>query len=201
MTLPIIAQVGLPALIKGLAEGLSNVKTPVAQGASAALDQLSASFGTPQMSGADVAELNRHLEKMSELDAAHDASMVTQVNESLRAESASTDPYVRRMRPTFGYIIAATWGAQMLALAYIIIFDTAQAGMVIDAMAQLGTIWGVGLSVLGIYIYKRSEEKQRNSDASSNYDAANGAVNGAANTAQSKSAAAPIAASSGRFNE
>lgn len=198
MTLPIIAQIGLPALIKGLAEGLSNVKTPVAQGASAALDQLSASFGTPQMSGADVAELNRHLEKMSELDASRDASMITQVNESLRAEAASNDPYVRRMRPTFGYIIAATWGAQMLALAYVIIFDTVQAGMVIDAMAQLSTIWGVGLSVLGIYIYKRSEEKQRVIPASNAASGSSGGSSGASNASAAKPAApAPV----GRYNE
>lgn len=204
MTLPIIAQIGLPALIKGLAEGLSNVKTPVAQGASAALDQLSASFGTPQMSGADVAELNRHLEKMSELDASRDASLITQVNESLRAEAASNDPYVRRMRPTFGYIIAATWGAQMLALAYVIIFDTVQAGMVIDAMAQLSTIWGVGLSVLCIYIYKRSEEKQRvipASNAASNA-VSGGASDGGSSGASNASAARPATpAPVGRYNE
>ncbi|MBL8639759.1 MAG: ribokinase [Alphaproteobacteria bacterium] len=200
MTLPIIAQIGLPALIKGLAEGLSNVKTPVAQGASAALDQLSASFGTPQMSGADVAELNRHLEKMSELDASRDASMITQVNESLRAEAASNDPYVRRMRPTFGYIIAATWGAQMLALAYVIIFNTTEAISVIAAMAQLGTIWGIGLSVLGIYIYKRSEEKQRNADASVSYDAANSAANEAANANGASSSAPRATASKPRPN-
>lgn len=200
MTLPIIAQIGLPALIKGLAEGLSNVKTPVAQGASAALDQLSASFGTPQMSGADVAELNRHLEKMSELDASRDASMITQVNESLRAEAASNDPYVRRMRPTFGYIIAATWGAQMLALAYVIIFDTVQAGMVIDAMAQLSTIWGVGLSVLGIYIYKRSEEKQRVIPAS-NAASGGGSSSGSSGASNVSTAKPAVPAPVGRYNE
>ena len=27
-------------------------------------------------------------------------------------------------------------------------------------MASLGTIWTVGLSVLGIYVYKRSQEKR-----------------------------------------
>lgn len=198
MTLPIIAQIGLPALIKGLAEGLSNVKTPVAQGASAALDQLGASFGTPQMSGADVAELNRHLEKMSELDTARDANMITQVNESLRAEAASSDPYVRRMRPTFGYIIAATWGAQMLALAYVIIFNTTEAISVIAAMAQLGTIWGIGLSVLGIYIYKRSEEKQRVIPASNAASGSSGGSSGASNASPARSTTpAPV----GRYNE
>jgi len=63
------------------------------------------------------------------------------------------------MRPSFGYILALTWLAQMLAVAYVIAFDPARAGTVIGAMASLSTIWTVGLSVLGIYVYKRSQEK------------------------------------------
>lgn len=65
------------------------------------------------------------------------------------------------MRPTFGYLIAVTWAAQMLALAYVIVFETGKASLVIEAMESLGTIWAVGLSVLGIYVYKRSEEKKQ----------------------------------------
>jgi biotin transporter BioY len=64
------------------------------------------------------------------------------------------------MRPTFGYIIAMTWAAQMFAIAYVIVFETNQAALVIEAVQSLGTIWAVGLSVLGIYVYKRSEEKK-----------------------------------------
>jgi hypothetical protein len=70
------------------------------------------------------------------------------------------DAYVRRMRPTFGYIMAVTWLAQMGSIAWIIVADPVQANLIITAMASLGTIWSVGLSVLGIYVYKRSEEKR-----------------------------------------
>lgn len=45
MVLPIIAQVGIPVLVKGLAEGLSQIKSPLAQGASAALSQLGEAMG------------------------------------------------------------------------------------------------------------------------------------------------------------
>lgn len=48
----------------------------------------------------------------------------------------------------------------MLALAWVIIFETEKASIVINAMESLGTIWAVGLSVLGIYVYKRSEDKK-----------------------------------------
>jgi hypothetical protein len=85
---------------------------------------------------------------------------ISQVNQSLRAEIASEDKYVRRMRPTFGYMMALTWAAQMLGIAYIIVFQTDRAGEVVGAMASLSAIWAVGLSVLGIYVYKRSEDKK-----------------------------------------
>ena len=64
------------------------------------------------------------------------------------------------MRPTFGYLMAVTWAAQMLALAYVIVFETENAGFVLNAMSSLSAIWAIGLSVLGIYVYKRSEEKK-----------------------------------------
>jgi hypothetical protein len=76
------------------------------------------------------------------------------------AEGASEDAYVRRMRPTFGYIMAFTWLAQMGAIAWVIVADPVQANLIITAMTSLGTIWSVGLSVLGIYVYKRSEDKR-----------------------------------------
>ena len=64
------------------------------------------------------------------------------------------------MRPTFGYLMAATWAAQMFGLAYIIVFETEKASYILEATAALSTIWAVGLSVLGIYVYKRSEDKK-----------------------------------------
>ena len=160
MVLPVLLQAGLPALIKGLAEGLKAVNTPVAQGASGALGSLLDAFGKGEISPEQLAELNRHMEKMQKMESAERQSAIEQINESLRAEVASTDPYVRRMRPTFGYIIAVTWAAQMFAVAYVIAFETNQAAIVINAVESLGTIWAVGLSVLGIYVYKRSEEKK-----------------------------------------
>jgi hypothetical protein len=160
MPLPILLQAGIPALIKGLAEGLKSVNAPVAQGASSALGALMDAFGKGEISPEQLAELNRHVEKMQEIEASERQTSIAQINESLRAEVASTDPYVRRMRPTFGYIIAMTWAAQMFAIAYVIVFETNQAALVIEAVQSLGTIWAVGLSVLGIYVYKRSEEKR-----------------------------------------
>jgi steroid 5-alpha reductase family enzyme len=76
------------------------------------------------------------------------------------AERASEDAYISRMRPTLGYVMALTWLAQMGAIAWVIVADPVQANLIITAMASLGTIWSVGLGVLGIYVYKRSEDKR-----------------------------------------
>lgn len=73
--------------------------------------------------------------------------------------------YGRLMRPTFGYVVAFSWGAQMLAVAYVILFKTDEAAGVINAMESLSTTWAVGLSVLGIYVYrKRSEKKSQEAE-------------------------------------
>lgn len=159
---PAIAKVGIPVILEGLKTALSKINNPVSQGASAAigsvLDAMSAGAITPEQA----TEMNRHFEKLAEMESAENRTTVEQVNQSLRAEVASSDLYVRRMRPTFGYLMAFTWAAQMFAVAYVIIFKTNQASIVVDALSSLGTIWTVGLSVLGIYVYKRSEEKKVN---------------------------------------
>lgn len=103
---------------------------------------------------------NRHIEAMEGLRLDEEKNRISEINETIRAEVVSGDPYVSRMRPTFGYIMAVTWGAQMMAVAYIMIFETSKASVVIEAIESLSGIWAVGLSVLGIYVYKRSDEKK-----------------------------------------
>ncbi|PZQ48722.1 MAG: ribokinase [Micavibrio aeruginosavorus] len=155
MLAAIISKLGLPLLISVIGEALGKVDNNAAQEASKVLNGLQGALSAEQM-----AEANRHAEKMAELKSSEESSALAQINESLRLESQSTDPYVRRMRPTFGYLMAITWAAQMLGLAYVMIFKTEKAPAVFDSMEALSTIWAVGLSVLGIYVYKRSEEKK-----------------------------------------
>lgn len=69
------------------------------------------------------------------------------------------DFFFRAVRPVFGYVMAITWATQMLAISWIIVTDPANAPNIINAMASMSTMWGIGLSVLGIYVYKRSQEK------------------------------------------
>lgn len=160
MLAALLAKLGLPLLIDAVSAGLGRIDNPVAATASKALTDVGSAIGDGRISPDTVAEANRHLERMSELDSSDWQTAMKEVNESLRTEVASPDPYVRRMRPTFGYIIAATWGLQMTAVAYMVVADPDRIKTIVDALASLGTIWTVGLSVLGIYVYRRSDEKR-----------------------------------------
>ncbi len=160
MTSSVLAGLAVPVVIEALKTGLSKLDHPAAAGAREALQGLQDAVNTGGVSPDVLRTTQDHFQKILQLESARDTATVEQVNESLRAEVASNDPYVRRMRPTFGYMMAATWGAQMLALAYIIVTDPGRAGDVLNAMESLGTIWAVALSVLGIYVYQRSSEKK-----------------------------------------
>lgn len=157
----LLAKIGLPVLIKTVSDALDNVNNPVAKAASTTLKQVDHAITAGSITQEELQEANRHVEKMTEIDSEEAKIALTQINESLRAEIASQDKYVRRMRPTFGYIMAFTWAAQMLAIAFVILDSPEQAGHVMRAMGDLDTIWTVGLSVLGIYVYKRSQEKKK----------------------------------------
>lgn len=71
---------------------------------------------------------------------------------------------IREIKTTFTAVMALTWGAQMMAVAYVVVFQTDKAGFLIQALGNLSAIWAMGVSVLGIYVYKRSEEKKSSND-------------------------------------
>ncbi|MBX2834749.1 MAG: holin family protein [Micavibrio sp.] len=156
----LIAKIGLPALVGVLGKALGDMESDKAKLAGQALEDVGAAIKAGGISANEVAEAHRHLETLAKMEAEQTKENIAQVNQSLRAEIVSEDKFVRRMRPTFGYLMAITWAAQMLAIAYIIVFQPDKAGGIMSAMGSLSAIWGVGLSVLGIYVYKRSEDKK-----------------------------------------
>jgi hypothetical protein len=156
----ILTKVGFPVILEIVRRSLEKIDNPVAQNAAKALNEFEAAIAGGLISPDQMAEANRHAEKMAELKSKEFEAVLSEVNQSLRAEVASNDAYVRRMRPTFGYLMAMTWAAQMFAAAYVIIFETEKAPLILQSMGSLSAIWAVGLSVLGIYVYKRSEDKK-----------------------------------------
>nr|BDD45695.1 hypothetical protein 14 [Alphaproteobacteria bacterium] len=156
----ILTKIGLPILIDVISETLQGSKHSVARGAGEALDELSDALLRGEISTEELNEMNRHTESLAQMKSEEYRTQISEINQSLRAEIASNDIYVRRMRPTFGYLMAITWAAQMLALAWVILEDPMNASLVMQGFESLGLIWTVGLSVLGIYVYKRSDDKK-----------------------------------------
>ena len=156
----VLAKIGLPILVDIIGKSIGKIDHPAAQSAARALGNLDAAMAGGLISNDQMAEANRHAEAMAEMKLKEYETAFSEVNQSLRTEVASDDPYVRRMRPTFGYLMAITWAAQMLGLAYVVVFETDKAASVLQGMSSLSAIWAVGLSVLGIYVYKRSEDKK-----------------------------------------
>lgn len=103
------------------------------------------------------AEHERELTRMS-LEA--QTARLTEVNQTMRAEAASNDAYVRRWRPTFGYLTALAWAIQCLAIAWSIVTSPEQAGVVAQSITALTPMWGVALAMLGINASCRSRDKQ-----------------------------------------
>jgi hypothetical protein len=160
MLTSILSNIGLPILINFVTKALGQIDNPIARSAYEALEQVEGALAGGLISSEQLIEANRHAEAMAQMSMKEYETSLSEINQSLRAEIISEDKYVRRMRPTFGYLMAATWAAQMFGLAYIIVFETQKAALILEATASLSTIWAVGLSVLGIYVYKRSEDKK-----------------------------------------
>jgi len=90
------------------------------------------------------------------------------VNDTMRAEYASGDKYTSRWRPTFGYAACATWVLQGLivfgVVAYVVVADPARMVEVIRAIRELmqamAEHWLYALAVLGVAVWKRSDDKK-----------------------------------------
>lgn len=156
----LLARIGVPLLTRLLGRVLADFEDPLGRRAAGILDELDQALRAGQIPQSDIEKANRHMEVMARMESDEIRARLAEANRSLRAEIASQDAYVRRMRPTFGYLMAITWAAQMFGIAYIIVFEPTKAGEIIGAMASLSAIWGIGLSVLGIYVYKRSDDKK-----------------------------------------
>jgi uncharacterized membrane protein YdfJ with MMPL/SSD domain len=164
MPLPLVigalAKLGLPLLMNVVSDGLGKVNHPAAKAASKALVTVKEAVSNGDISSEQVAEANRHTEQILKTEAERDTSFMSEVNQTMRSESASNDNFTKRWRPFFGYIVALTWGAQMLALSWSIIFDPRNAPQILAGVGALSAMWGIALAVLGVSVHRRSHDKQ-----------------------------------------
>lgn len=160
----LLVQAGIAGLTKLVGSALAKVDHPAAKAASEALGVLDTAIATGEISPEQLAEANRHAEVMGKIDSDEVREILREVNATARVEAQSEDKYVRRMRPTFGYIMALTWAVQMIAIAWTIFKTPEATGEVVGALGELTVMWSVGLSVLGVYVYRRSKEKGEKAD-------------------------------------
>jgi len=129
--------------------GVTVTDEPSAQAAVAAL----------QADPSKLADYQRALNEQAVAAMTEETRRMAIVNDTMRAEAANSDPFVRRMRPTFGYVMAFAWGVQMMAASFVIVTDPAKSADVLNGIASTTALWGIALSVLGIYMHGRSKEK------------------------------------------
>lgn len=175
--LPLLAM-GLPVLAKAVGGALGLIDHPAARVAAEALGAVTSAIDNREISPEQLAEANRHAEAMARIEAdvagqelAADTDRLTEINRSMRAEAGSDDAYTRRWRPTWGYVTAATWALQSLALAGCVVAATwmaakghpgAAATLLDGATALAGALsvqWAIALSVLGVAVSARSKDK------------------------------------------
>lgn len=96
---------------------------------------------------------------LAELEA--DCKQLESVNATMRAEAASADPYVRRARPTFLYAMALTWTLQTVGLMVAVVLQPSLGAALLQAAADLTTLWGIALTVVGVAVKARSDDKAR----------------------------------------
>lgn len=88
-----------------------------------------------------------------------ETARLREVNETARREVASGDAYVRRMRPTAGYVVILTLGVEVLAACAVMLWRPEHAAAVAALIGALVTPQSIALSVLGVYVWRRSAEK------------------------------------------
>jgi len=91
------------------------------------------------------------------------------VNDTMRVEISSGDPFVRRWRPFYGYCVAISWLVQMMGFTFVFgytaIMNPDKLMLVIQQFAVLSgslmALWALALAVLGVSVHKRSQDKQQ----------------------------------------
>ncbi len=118
-----------------------------------------------------VADLQKALLEFDSRMAEEETKRLLTINETMRKELDSEDPFVRRWRPTWGYVSAGCWALQTFAIFIAVVGATVATftgkpdlgNTLLDGLAtllgSLTVMWSVALAVLGIQVAARSRDK------------------------------------------
>ena len=159
----------LGSLLGGRAGGAAGGLIAKALGAEATPDSINNALQADPEAIQRIKQLEQeHEADLTRMHLEAETTRLAEINKTMRAEAASNDAYVRRWRPTFGYIVAITWLLQTIAVATGVvvasIFQPENAGNILGGMATLmgalATMWSVALAILGVNVSSRSKDKQ-----------------------------------------
>lgn len=83
-----------------------------------------------------------------------------QVNETMRRESQSEGLFYRSWRPLFGYLVTTVFVLQMLMPLYLILALPERLASFMAYTQASMWMWTLAFGVLGVTVYKRSEDKK-----------------------------------------
>ncbi|WP_036204711.1 3TM-type holin [Marinobacter sp. MCTG268] len=124
-------------------------------------DAVAQALKTDPQAAFKLQELERtHQRELERMHLEAETARLSEINQTMRAEASANDGYVRRWRPTFGYMVALTWMIQSIAIAWAMVAEPEEAANLINAVTALTPMWGIALSILGINITSRSRDKR-----------------------------------------
>lgn len=87
-----------------------------------------------------------------------ETARLAEVNKTIRAEVSSSDPFVRRARPMFLYVVAFSIAMEVLVAVYVVAVG--------ESMAELAALYqalsipqSIAAAMCGVYLKKRSDDK------------------------------------------
>lgn len=165
LLLPILAEVGAPLLKRVISRHASGSAGDVA---GAVVDAIAGRLGTvatpeaiEQAYRADPAGAGAAIREV-EIERREDwAAMIADVNATMRAEQQSGGLLQRAWRPVFGLLYGVAFLGMALTVVKAVWTGDAPA---INALAAISgfliAFYGMGASVLGVYVWQRSTEKR-----------------------------------------
>lgn len=124
-------------------------------------DAVAQALKTDPQAAFKLQELERtHQRELERMHLEAETARLSEINQTMRTEASANDGYVRRWRPTFGYMVALTWMIQSIAIAWAMVAEPEEAANLINAVTALTPMWGIALSILGINITSRSRDKR-----------------------------------------
>lgn len=94
------------------------------------------------------------------LESAERKLALTEQHKLMKAELDSDDPFVRRWRPTFGYAVCIAWTSLFFGIALLMLIHPEHTEAAFTGAAKLTGLFSVALTILGLNIHKRSQDKQ-----------------------------------------